>query len=72
MSKFSHLIANLKSFSRNPADFIRMVAKELKMYAIGDISKLEDAAFASVNLYARTKLGMIFFLKTHFSYLIIR
>jgi len=40
----------------NPADFVRMVAKELKMYAIGDISKLEDAAFASVNLYARTKL----------------
>jgi len=33
-----------------------MVAKELKMFAIGDVSKLEDAAFASVNLYARTKL----------------
>jgi len=40
----------------NPADFVRMVAKELKMYVVGDVNRLEDAAFASVNLYARTKL----------------
>jgi len=46
-----------------------MVAKELKMYVVGDVNKLEDAAFASVNLYARTKLGSFLLKKKYLFFL---
>lgn len=40
----------------DPLEFVRSIAKELKMYILNDLSKMENDAFISVNLYAKTKL----------------
>ena len=41
----------------NPIEFIKMIAKELKMYIVSDLDEYQDSAFVSANLYAKTKLG---------------
>ena len=44
----------------NPVEFIKMIAKELKMYIVSDLDEYQDSAFVSANLYAKTKLGTEF------------
>jgi len=40
----------------DPIEFIKMIARDLKMYIITDLDQYENSAFVSANLYAKTKL----------------
>jgi len=46
----------------NPVEFIKFIAKELKMFIITDLDQYNDTAFVSANLYAQTKLDDDFLL----------
>lgn len=49
-------------YLREPLDYIKLIASGLKMRILTNMNQIENSRFISANLYAKTKLGVFFYL----------